>query len=44
MKKLLWQVAMLWLCCAGEALAAPLRLSYSVVAPTVAGDGESTLT
>jgi NitT/TauT family transport system substrate-binding protein len=28
---------LLWLCCAGEVLAAPLRLSYSVVGPTVAG-------
>jgi NitT/TauT family transport system substrate-binding protein len=37
MKKLLWRVALLWLCCAGEVLAAPLRLSYSVVGPTVAG-------
>src|SRR4029077_529587 len=37
MKKLLWRVALLWLCCAGEVLAATLRLSYSVVGPTVAG-------
>jgi ABC-type nitrate/sulfonate/bicarbonate transport system substrate-binding protein len=36
-KKLLWRVALLWLCCAGAVLAAPLRLSYSVVGPTVAG-------
>ena len=36
MKKLLLQVA-LWVCCAGEVSAAPLRLSYSVVGPTVAG-------
>lgn len=37
MKRLLSQVTLLWLCCAGEVLAAPLRLSYSVVGPTVAG-------
>jgi NitT/TauT family transport system substrate-binding protein len=37
MKKLLLQVVVLWLCCVGEGLAAPLRLSYSVVGPTVAG-------
>lgn len=37
MKKLLWRIALLWLCCGGEVLAAPLRLSYSVVGPTVAG-------
>jgi NitT/TauT family transport system substrate-binding protein len=37
MKKLLLQVVVFWLCCVGEALAAPLRLSYSVVGPTVAG-------
>jgi ABC-type nitrate/sulfonate/bicarbonate transport system substrate-binding protein len=36
-KKLFWRVAMLCLCYAGEVLAAPLRLSYSVVGPTVAG-------
>jgi NitT/TauT family transport system substrate-binding protein len=36
-KKLLWRVALLWLCCAGVVSAAPLRLSYSVVGPTVAG-------
>ena len=28
MKKLLWRVMMLWFCCGGEVLAAPLRLSY----------------
>ncbi|HYT58341.1 MAG TPA: ABC transporter substrate-binding protein [Verrucomicrobiae bacterium] len=37
MKKLLSRVVLLWLCCVGEVLAAPLRLSYSVVGPTVAG-------
>jgi len=37
MKKLLLQVVALWLCCAGEVSATPLRLSYSVVGPTVAG-------
>jgi NitT/TauT family transport system substrate-binding protein len=37
MKKLLSQLAVLWLCFAGEVSAAPLRLSYSVVGPTVAG-------
>ena len=37
MKKLLSQVVMLWLYCLGEGSAAPLRLSYSVVGPTVAG-------
>lgn len=37
MKKVLSQVAVLWFCCVGEALAALLRLSYSVVGPTVAG-------
>jgi len=36
-KKLFWQVALLWLCCEGQVLAAPLRLSYSVVGPSVAG-------
>jgi NitT/TauT family transport system substrate-binding protein len=36
-QKLLWRIAMLWLCCGGDVLAAPLRLSYSVVGPTVAG-------
>jgi NitT/TauT family transport system substrate-binding protein len=37
MKKLLSIVSLLWLCLAGELSAAPLRLSYSVVGPTVAG-------
>jgi len=37
MKKLLSQVVVLWLYCLGEVSAAPLRLSYSVVGPTVAG-------
>ena len=37
MKKLHSLIVMLWLCCTGEVLAAPLRLSYSVVGPTVAG-------
>ena len=37
MKKLLLQIAVLWFCCMGELSAAPLRLSYSVVGPTVAG-------
>jgi NitT/TauT family transport system substrate-binding protein len=37
MKKLLLRVTMLWFCCVGDALAAPLRLSYSVVGPSVAG-------
>ena len=37
MKKLLLRVTMLWFCCMGEVLAAPLRLSYSVVGPSVAG-------
>ena len=37
MKKLLLRVTMLWFCCVGEVLAAPLRLSYSVVGPSVAG-------
>jgi len=37
MKKLLSRVVMLWLCFAAAVLAAPLRLSYSVVGPTVAG-------
>ena len=36
-KKLFRQVALLWLCCEGQVLAAPLRLSYSVVGPSVAG-------
>src|SRR4030095_2551773 len=36
-KKLFCQVALLWLCCGGQVLAAPLRLSYSVVGPSVAG-------
>src|SRR5262249_26450461 len=35
--KLFWQVALLWLCCEGQVLATPLRLSYSVVGPSVAG-------
>ena len=37
MEKLLLRVTMLWFCCVGEVLAAPLRLSYSVVGPSVAG-------
>src|SRR3989442_686301 len=37
MKKLHLLVVVLWLCCVGEVSAAPLRLSYSVVGPTVAG-------
>jgi hypothetical protein len=37
MKKLLLRVTMLCFCCVDDALAAPLRLSYSVVGPTVAG-------
>jgi ABC-type nitrate/sulfonate/bicarbonate transport system substrate-binding protein len=37
MKKLLSQIAVLWLCFASAASAAPVRLSYSVVGPTVAG-------
>jgi NitT/TauT family transport system substrate-binding protein len=36
-KKLLSFVSLLWLCIVGEISAAPLRLSYSVVGPTVAG-------
>jgi NitT/TauT family transport system substrate-binding protein len=36
-KKLLSFVWLLWLCIVGEISAAPLRLSYSVVGPTVAG-------
>jgi len=36
-KKLFWQVVLVWLCCGGQVLAAPLRLSYSVVGPSVAG-------
>ncbi len=40
MKRLLSQVTLLWLCCGGEVLAAPLRLSYLVVGPTVAGAGD----
>ena len=36
-KKLLLQVVTAWLCCEGQVLAAPLRLSYSVVGPSVAG-------
>lgn len=35
--KLLSLVSLLWLCTLGEISAAPLRLSYSVVGPTVAG-------
>ena len=35
--KLLSLVALLWFCTMGEISAAPLRLSYSVVGPTVAG-------
>ena len=37
MNKLLLRFTMLWFCCVGEVLAAPLRLSYSVVGPSVAG-------
>jgi NitT/TauT family transport system substrate-binding protein len=37
MKKLLSFFALLWLCGVGDVSAAPLRLSYSVVGPTVAG-------
>ena len=37
LKKLFGQVALLWLCCGGQVLTAPLRLSYSVVGPSVAG-------
>jgi NitT/TauT family transport system substrate-binding protein len=37
MKKLLSFLILLWLCFVGEISAAPLRLSYSVVGPTVAG-------
>src|ERR1700754_3826983 len=37
LKKVSAQVALLWLCCGGQVLAAPLRLSYSVVGPSVAG-------
>ena len=37
MKKLLLRVTILWFCCVAEVSAAPLRLSYSVVGPTVAG-------
>src|SRR6266545_7308902 len=37
MKKLHSLIVVLWLCCTGEVLAAPLRLSYSVVGPSVAG-------
>jgi len=36
-KKLFWQVVLIWLRCGGQVLAAPLRLSYSVVGPSVAG-------
>jgi NitT/TauT family transport system substrate-binding protein len=35
--KLLFLVSLLWSCTMGEISAAPLRLSYSVVGPTVAG-------
>src|ERR687898_3661337 len=35
--KLLCLVSLLWLCMVGDISAAPLRLSYSVVGPTVAG-------
>ena len=35
--KLLSLVSLLWFCTMGEISAAPLRLSYSVVGPTVAG-------
>jgi NitT/TauT family transport system substrate-binding protein len=37
MKSLTALILLLWLCHAGELRAAPLRLSYSVVGPTVAG-------
>jgi len=37
MKRLLPQIVFLFVCFIGEALAAPLRLSYSVIGPTVAG-------
>jgi len=37
MKKFAAFISVLWFSCAGIALAAPLRLSYSVVGPTVAG-------
>jgi NitT/TauT family transport system substrate-binding protein len=37
MKTLRPLVVMLWLCGVGEVFAAPIRLSYSVVGPTVAG-------
>jgi NitT/TauT family transport system substrate-binding protein len=36
-KKLFWQGALIWICCGGKVWAAPLRLSYSVVGPSVAG-------
>src|SRR5262249_57563105 len=36
-KKSFGQVALLFLCCEGQVLATPLRLSYSVVGPSVAG-------
>ena len=36
-QKLLWQIALLWFSYGGVASAAPLRLSYSVVGPSVAG-------
>jgi len=35
--QLLWPVSLLCLCCVGEVSAIPLRLSYSVVGPSVAG-------
>jgi ABC-type nitrate/sulfonate/bicarbonate transport system substrate-binding protein len=35
--KLFYLVSLLWLCIVSELSAAPLRLSYSVVGPTVAG-------
>jgi ABC-type nitrate/sulfonate/bicarbonate transport system substrate-binding protein len=37
MEKLLLRITILWFCCSGQVLAAPLRLSYSVVGPSVAG-------
>jgi NitT/TauT family transport system substrate-binding protein len=37
MKTLLYLIGLLWVCFIAEASAAPLRLSYSVVGPTVAG-------
>jgi len=35
--QLLWPVSLLCLCCVGEVFSIPLRLSYSVVGPSVAG-------